>query len=104
MKDPVQRTYINNLLQLDYMGRAEYEFDSIGKALHQLVANAELFQRVTCNVTGRPRERWSDDLNGPEETVTLFGIVVREHAAAQVADIQKMAASDDAYRGAGLRS
>lgn len=53
---------------------------------------------VLFSVTGRPRKRWSDDNEEPEVTVSIGGIVAREHGTETVNDFKKMAMADDAFR------
>ena len=66
---------MNALIPLDYMGSAEFEFGSVGKALSKIAVNADKFQPFQLTVTGQPYDMFPSDRLDVTSTTTLFGWV-----------------------------
>jgi len=91
-RTPEERTYINDLMPLDYMGSSEFELGAFGKAMKSIVANRADFRRFKLIVTGMPDNSWYKMPGLTESNVELFGFAHKDHILQVKADIILMAA------------
>lgn len=91
-RTPEERTYINGLMPLDYMGSAEFEFGVFGDSLREIVNDRTNYRRFKLLVTGTADNSWPRHFPVKEQTVELFGFAHTDHVAQAKADIALFAA------------
>lgn len=76
---------LNDLLVLDYMGSAEFEFGAVPKALRETFAKRDQYKRFTMDVSGLPVVscRLPAGTAGLKpKSATLYGLAIPEHIEA----------------------